>query len=78
MAVQWTTMTSEITAAETLVRYTICHDMDAKFTFRVTVELMGATVHISLIKEDYMGDMCTIVRVYYITDLDIQVSMTWV
>ena len=61
MDVQWATMTYEVTAVETLVRYTICHDLGTEFIVRFTVELMGATVHFSVIREEYIGDMCTIV-----------------
>ena len=64
------------TTIKTIIRYIICYDQNAELSFRVTVELMGASVRISVIKEDYIGDMCTVVQVYYMTDPDIQVSMT--
>ena len=65
MVVEWTTMTIEAIATKAIVRYIICHDQDAELSFRVTVEPMGASVHISVIREDYMGNMCTTHSVPY-------------
>ena len=48
-------MTFEASAIETIVRYIICHDQDAELSFRVTIEPVGASVHILVIREDYMG-----------------------
>ena len=71
MAVEWTIITFEMTSSETIVRYIMCHDHDAELAFRVTVEPMGASMCIAVIREDYTGDLCIVVRVYHITDPDI-------
>ena len=50
-------MTYEVTKVETLVKYIVCHDVDAELTFRVYVEPIGAFVRLSVIREEYMGDV---------------------
>ena len=54
----------EVTEVETLMKYVICHDVDVEMTFRVTVEPIGASVCLSVIREDYLDDICTIIQVF--------------
>ena len=61
MVVQWTTMTYEVSEIETRVKYVICHDTDAEFAFRVTVEPTGMNVRITSVREDYLDSLYTII-----------------
>ena len=72
MVVQWTTMTYEVSEIEERV---ICHDIDAEFVFKVTVEPIGVDVRITFVREEYLNYVCTIVRVGYDTSTEVQVSM---
>ena len=78
MAVQQTTMTYEVSEIETRVKYVICHDTDAEFVFRVTVEPIGVDVRITSIREEYLDSVCTIILVSYDTSTGVQVSLTWI
>ena len=71
MAVQWATMVYEVTAAETLVRYIVCHDTYAELVFKVTVMPIGADARISSIREEDLDSVCTIFYIYYATSLDV-------
>ena len=70
-------MTFEATYFETIVKYIICHDHNVELAFKVTIEPIGALVHITVIQDNYFRDLCTVVRVYHVTDPDVQVSFTW-
>ena len=78
MAVQWATMVYEVTAIETLVRYIIYHDIEAELVFKVTVLPIGGDAHVLSVREKHLDNVCTIFRVYYVTSLDVQVTLTWV
>ena len=78
MAVQWTTMKYEVTEAESLVKYTVCHNVDANLTFKVTMEPIRASVRMFTIKEEHLNSICTTFRVFNETTTDVQVTLTWV
>ena len=69
-------MIYEVTEAEFLVKYIVCHDVDADLTFRVTVEPIGATIRISTVREEYLDSICTTFYVFYETAIDVQVTLT--
>ena len=71
-------MVYEVTPAETLVRYIICHDMDAELVFKVTVLPIGADARVSVVREEHEDSVCTIFHIYYATSLDVQVILAWV
>ena len=50
----------EVTTAETLVRYIVCHDIDAELVFKVTVLPIRADARISSIQEEHLDSVCTI------------------
>ena len=69
-------MTYEVSEIETRVKYVICHDIDAELAFRVVVEPIRVDVRISVVIEEYMDSVCTIIRVTYDTSTGVQVSLT--
>ena len=64
-------MVYEVTAAETLVRYIVCHDTDTELVFKVTVLPMGANSRMSSVREEHLDSVCTIFCIYYTTSLDV-------
>ena len=78
MAVQWATMVYEVTSAETLVRYIVCHNADAELVFKVTVLPIGADAQVSAVREEHEDSVCSIFCIYYATSLDVQVTLAWV
>ena len=48
-------MIYEVTEAETLVRYIVCYDTDAKLIFRVMVQPVGSEVRLSAIEEEHLA-----------------------
>ena len=71
-------MTYEITEMEIHMKYVICHDIDVKFVFIVTIEPIRLYVSIFVIREESMDSMCTIIRVSYETNTGVQVTLTWI
>ena len=78
MAVYWATMVYEVSAAETSVRYVVCHDADADLVFKVTVLLIGANTYISSVCDKHKDSVHSIFCITYATTLDVEVSLTWV
>ena len=76
MVVQWTTITYKVIKAESLVKYNVCHNTDADLTFRVTVEPIGVPVHMSIIREEHLNNICTTFWVFYETTTDVKVTLT--
>ena len=68
-------MTYEVSEIEARV---ICHDIDAEFVFKVTVEPIGVDVRITSVRKEYLDSVCTIVRVSYNTSTEVQVSLAWI
>ena len=66
MAVQWATMIYEVTSAKTLVRYIVCHDLDAKLVFKITVVPIGAEARVSSMREELEDSVCMYL-LYYLT-----------
>ena len=52
-------MTYEVTESKTLVKYTVCHDVDIDLTFRVIVDPIGASIHMSMIREEHLDSIYT-------------------
>ena len=78
MAVYWTTMVYEVSAAETSIRHVISHDADAELAFKVSVIPIGADVRISAVREEREDSVHTVFRVTHATSVDVQVTLTWV
>ena len=78
MAVYWATMVNEVSAAETTVRYVICHDVDVDVVFKVSIVPIGADVRISSVQEEHEDNVHLIFRVTYATSLEVEVTLTWV
>ena len=53
MAVYWATIVYEVAAAETTVRYVVCHDADADVVFKVSVVPIGVDARISSVREEH-------------------------
>ena len=70
-------ITCEVTITETLVRYIIYPDVETEIAFRVGVEPIEASIHISVIRENYLNSICITIRVFYETTIDVQVTLTW-
>ena len=45
----------------------ICHDVDAELAFKVTVKPIGASVQLSIVRDDYLDSVCTTINVFYKT-----------
>ena len=71
-------MVYEVTPAETLVRYIVCHDADAELMFKVTVLPIGADARVSAKREEHEDSVYSIFSIYYSTSLDVQVTLAWV
>ena len=78
MAVYGVSMVYKFTAAETQVRYVVSHDADADLEFKVTVPSIGVDARISAVREEHDDSVHSIFRVTYATDIDVEVSLTWV
>ena len=78
MVVQWATLVYEVTTVEILVRYIVCHDIDAELVFKIMVLPIGTDARVSFVREEHLDSVCTIFRVYYATSLDVQITLTWV
>ena len=78
MAVQWATIVYEVTPAEILVWYIVCHDSDVELVFKVTVVPIGADARVSSMREELEDSVCTIFCIYYATSLDVQVTLIWI
>ena len=78
MAVYWVTMVYEVAAAETTVRYVVCHDADADVVFKISVVPIGADARISSVREEHEDSVHSIFRVTYATSLEVEVTLTWV
>ena len=78
MAVYWATMVYEVSAAETTVRYVVCHDADADLVFKVSVVPIGADARISSVREEHEDSVHSIFHVTYATWLEVEVTFTWV
>ena len=76
MAVQWAIIVYEVTAVESLVRYIVCHDIDAELVFKVTVLPIGVDARVSSVRQEHLDSVCTIFQVYYVISLDVQVTLT--
>ena len=53
-------MVYEVTATETLMRYIVCHDIDAELVFKVTVLPIGADARVSYVREEHLNIVSTI------------------
>ena len=69
-------MSYNVNVDETMIKYTICHDIDTTLSYKVIVEPIGAVAHILVIKEDYMDSVCIIIRVYHEIATNVQVTLT--
>ena len=78
MAVYWATMVYEVSAAETTVRYVVCHDADAEVAFKISVVPIGADARISSAREEHEDSIHSIFRVTYATSLEVKVTLIWV
>ena len=78
MAVYWATMVYEVSAAETSMRFVVCHDADADLVFKVSVVPIGADARVSSVREEHEDNVHSIFRVTYATSLDVEVTLTWV
>ena len=78
MAVYWATMVYEVSAAETSVRFVVCHDADADLVFKVSVVPIGADARVSSVREEHEDSVHSIFRVTYATSLEVEVTLTWV
>ena len=78
MAVYWTTMVYEVSAAETSVWHVICHDADAELAFKISVVPIGANVRVSTVREEREDSVHMIFRITHATSLDVQVTLSWV
>ena len=70
-------MVYEVMPVETQVRY-VCHDVDAKLVFKVTVVPIGADARVSSVREEHKDSVYYIFRSTYATSLDVEVALTWV
>ena len=71
-------MVYEVSAAETSVRFVVCHDADADLVFKVSVVPIGADARVSSMREEHEDSVHSIFRVNYATSLDVEVTLTWV
>ena len=78
MAVYRVTMVYEVYAAETTVRYVVCHDADAEVAFKVSMVPIGADARISSAREEHEDSVHSIFCVTYATSLEVEVTLTWV
>ena len=78
MVVHWATMVYEVLAAETSVRYVVCHDADADadLVFKVSVVPIGADARVSSVREEHEDSVHSIFRVTYAISLDVEVTLT--
>ena len=78
MAVYWATIVYVVSAAETTVRYIVCHDADAEVAFKVSVVPIGADARISSAREEHEDIVHSIFHVTYAISLEVEVTLTWV
>ena len=78
MAVYGVSMVYKFTAVETQVRYVVSHDADIDLEFKVTVLPIGVDARISAVREEHDDSVHSIFHVTYATDIDVEVSLTWV
>ena len=71
-------MIYEVTPAETLVRYIVCHDADTELVFKVIVLPKRADARVLSVREEHEDSVCSIFQICYATSLDIQVTLAWV
>ena len=78
MVVYWATIVYEVVAAETTVRYMVCHDVDADVVFKVSEIPIGADARISSVREEHEDSIHSIFGVTYATSLEVEVTLIWV
>ena len=75
MATMWIAQSLDVLVEETEIMYFICHDPDAKLSFRISVDSIATEYCTSTTTSDFLDGCLTVIIVTFETQVGVPVTL---